>query len=71
MWDWGRAEAPTEAQFRTLERQTRCNDNSVLRRTLVDVFEQAKKSNVPFADLIDQKIKTAKLAPPDEKKRRR
>lgn len=64
VWDWGRTEAPTAVQFRNLERETGCSNNDKLRRTLVDVFEQAKKNNVPFADLIDQKIKTAKI--PDE-----
>ena len=29
------------------------------RRTLVDIFEQSKKSKVPYADLVDQKVKTA------------
>ena len=59
VWDWGRAESPTESQFRNIERTTRCTNNDVLRRTLNEVFEQAKKNKVPFADLIDQKIKTA------------
>lgn len=73
VWDWGRSEAPTEAQFRNLERETRCASNDLLRRTLVDVFEQAKKNKVPFADLADQKIKTARLAveEPNKKKRGR
>src|SRR5262249_8885659 len=59
VWDWGRSEAPTEPQFRNIERITGCTNNDTLRRTLIDVFEQAKKNKVPFADLIDQKIKTA------------
>jgi hypothetical protein len=59
VWDWGRTESPTESQFRNIERTTRCTNNDVLRRTLNEVFEQAKKNKVPFADLIDQKIKTA------------
>jgi uncharacterized protein len=71
VWDWGRVESPTESQFRNIERETACNDNGLLRRTLIDVFEQAKKNKVPFADLIDQKIKTAKLAPDDSGKSRR
>jgi hypothetical protein len=71
VWDWGRNESPTEAQFRNLERDTKCTNNELLRRTLIDVFEQAKKNKVPFADLADQKIKTAKLAvdEPSNKKR--
>ena len=43
VWDWGRAEAPTEPQFRNLERKTGCTNNETLRGTLIDVFEQAKK----------------------------
>lgn len=58
-WDWGRAESPTEFQFRNIERQTQCTNNDVLRRTLIDIFEQSKKSKVLFADLVDQKVKTA------------
>ena len=57
MWDWGRAELPTEFQFRNLERaENSCTDNDLLRRTLIDIFEQAKKSKVPYADLVDQKV---------------
>jgi len=59
VWDWGRTESPTEAQFRNLERTTNCTNNQLLRKTLIDVFEQSKKSNVAYADLIEQKIKTA------------
>jgi hypothetical protein len=60
VWDWGRSESPTEFQFRNLERaENSCTDNSLLRRTLVDIFEQSKKSQVPYADLVDQKVKTA------------
>jgi hypothetical protein len=59
VWDWGRPESPTELQFRNIERNTGCNNNDLLRRTLVDVFEQARRNDVPFADLIDQRIKTA------------
>jgi len=60
VWDWGRAESPTEFQFRNLERVDRsCTDNNLLRRTLVDIFEQSKKSKVAYADLADQKVKTA------------
>jgi TPR repeat protein len=73
VWDWGRSESPTAVQFRNIERETGCSNNDVLRRTLTDVFEQAKKNNVPFADLIDQKIKSAKIAAqdPGSKKRKR
>lgn len=60
VWDWGRAESPTEFQFRDIEREwTACSHNSLLRRTLNDIFEQAKKSKVAFADLVDQKVRTA------------
>ena len=70
VWDWGRTEAPTEAQVRNIERTTGCVDD-VLRRTLIDVFEQAKKAKVSFADLIDQRIKTAANAAVDTPRRRR
>ena len=59
VWDWGRKESPTEFQFRSHERETGCSKNNVLRRTLSDVFDQAKKNDVPYADLAEQKIKTA------------
>jgi TPR repeat protein/uncharacterized protein (UPF0335 family) len=59
VWDWGRAESPTEPQMRNIERTSGCNDNADLRNTLVDVYQQSKKNKVSFADLIDQKIKTA------------
>jgi TPR repeat protein len=59
VWDWGRAEAPTEPQFRSLERETRCYDNDVLRRTLSATFAAARKDKVPFADLITQQILSA------------
>ena len=59
VWDWGRAESPTEFQFRSHERETGCSKNDVLRRTLADIYEQAKKNEVPYADLVEQKIKTA------------
>ena len=74
VWDWGRAESPTEFQFRNLERaNTLCTDNDVLRRTLIDIFNQAKKKQESFAALVDQKIRTAKgeNAPPNKKKERR
>jgi TPR repeat protein len=56
VWDWGRAESPTEPQFRSLERETYCYDNDILRRTLSASFEAARKAKVPFADLINQQI---------------
>jgi TPR repeat protein/uncharacterized protein (UPF0335 family) len=59
VWDWGRSESPTEPQMRNIERTSGCSDNGDLRSTLVDVYQQAKKNKVSFADLIDQKIKTA------------
>jgi TPR repeat protein len=59
VWDWGRSESPTEFQFRNLERETGCTNNELLRRTLNDIFEQSKKNKLAFADLVDQKIKTA------------
>jgi hypothetical protein len=59
VWDWGRPESPTEPQMRNIERTSGCSDNADLRATLVDVYQQAKKNKVSFADLIDQKIKTA------------
>jgi uncharacterized protein len=68
VWDWGRPEAPTEPQMRNIERTSFCTDNADLRNTLVDVYQQAKKNKVSFADLIDQKIKTAQgLAEPASK----
>ena len=73
VWDWGRPESPTEFQFRNLERKVpACSHNEVLRRTLIDIFEQAKKSKVSFADLVDQKVRTAKnqAVAPVEKERR-
>jgi TPR repeat protein len=73
VWDWGRAESPTELQFRNIERETSCSHNETLRRTLIEVFEQARKTKLPFADLIDQRIKTAKAAvvEPERGERRR
>jgi TPR repeat protein/uncharacterized caspase-like protein len=60
VWDWGRKESPTEPQFRSIERQTGCYDNQTLRRTLAASFLLAKKTKVPFADLIYQQIKEAR-----------
>jgi uncharacterized protein len=68
VWDWGRAESPTELQFRNLERKTGCTNNETLRGTLIDVFEQAKKNKIAFADLIAQKILTAKKVVETEEK---
>jgi uncharacterized protein len=59
VWDWARAEAPTEFQFRNLERSTGCANNEVLRRTLTDIYQQSKKSQVQFAELVEQKVNTA------------
>jgi TPR repeat protein len=56
VWDWGRSESPTEPQFRSLERETYCYDNDILRRTLSASFDAARKAKVPFADLINQQI---------------
>lgn len=68
VWDWGRNESPTEPQMRNIERTSGCSDNDDLRNTLSDVYQQAKKNKVSFADLIDQKIKTAQgLAEPAQK----
>ncbi|MGP0089676.1 MAG: DUF2610 domain-containing protein [Xanthobacteraceae bacterium] len=71
VWDWGRAESPTEAQFRSLERSAGCTETDVVRRTLIDVFEQAKKNKVAFADLIFERIKTAQAAKSADEPRRR
>jgi hypothetical protein len=74
VWDWGRAEAPTEFQFRNLERADNlCTDNDVLRRTLIDIFNQSKKNQESFAALVDQKVRTARGEnnPPKAKKERR
>lgn len=60
VWDWGRKESPTEPQFRSIERQTGCYDNETLRRTLIASFLVARKTKVPFADLIYQQIKEAR-----------
>lgn len=59
VWDWGRSESPTEPQFRSLERETSCFDNDILRRTLSASFDAARKAKVPFADLIVQQIAAA------------
>ena len=59
IWDWGRNEPPTEPQFRKIERDTDCSDRE-LRGTMASVFEEAKKNKVPFSDLLNQRIKTAR-----------
>jgi len=60
VWDWGRQEAPTEAQFRSLERQTQCPYNNVLRQTLIAAFEAARKNKVAFADLVEEEVRAAR-----------
>ena len=60
VWDWGRNEPPTEPQFRSLERDTQCHYNDVLRQTLSMAFDAAKKNKVPYADLVDQEVLAAK-----------
>jgi hypothetical protein len=59
VWDWGRQEAPTEPQFRSLERQTGCAYNDVLRQTLVAAFDAARKNKVAFADLVEEEVHAA------------
>ena len=59
--DWGRFESPTEPQFRSLEAQyPGWNQNDALRRTLIAIFERAKKNKVAFADLVQEEIGNAK-----------
>ena len=58
VWDWGRSEPPTEFQIRNFERKYGCPYNTRLRATLIDVYDQAKKDKVAFADLLYQKIQT-------------
>jgi TPR repeat protein len=58
VWDWGRSEAPTEFQIRYYERLDGCTYNTYLRATLIDIYSQAKKSKVAFADLLAQRIQT-------------
>jgi len=58
VWDWGRSEAPTEFQIRYYERLDGCTYNTSLRATLIDIYSQAKKSKVAFADLLAQRIQT-------------
>ncbi|MGO9327255.1 MAG: hypothetical protein ACLQJ0_03965, partial [Steroidobacteraceae bacterium] len=54
----GRSEAPTESQIRYLERLTGCPYTTDLRATLIDIYSQAKKSKVAFADLLAQRMQT-------------
>jgi len=69
VWDWGRNESPTEMQFRSIERENGCSSQE-LRATLAAVFEEARKNNVAFADLLDQRVQTAKRDVRQEKRRR-
>jgi hypothetical protein len=75
VWDWGRAESPTDLQIRDFERRyDYCWYNEKLRGTLADVFEQSKKNKVAFADLINEKVsilKGAAEAPDRQGNRRR
>jgi TPR repeat protein len=57
LWDWGRTESPTELQIRDIERRTGCPYNEDLRATLSDIFNQSKKNNVAFADMVNEKIR--------------
>lgn len=62
VWDWGRQISPTEAQIQLLEHVNYlCSDNQPERQTLIASFETAKRTKVPFADLIEQQIKAAAL----------
>jgi TPR repeat protein len=69
VWDWGRAESPSEPQLRSLEYQSGCGDNQDLRNTLSASYQLSKKNNVAFADLIIEQIKTALTASETEKTR--
>jgi hypothetical protein len=62
VWDWGRNESPTEPQFRAIEHEGFCIVDPVLRATLIASYQTAKKSNVAFADLIQQQIIAAAAA---------
>jgi TPR repeat protein len=68
IWDWGRDESPTEPQIRSIERDEHgCTIDATLRGTLIASYQTAKKSNVPFADLIEQQI-IAAAAVQDQKR---
>jgi hypothetical protein len=56
-------------QFRSIERENGCSSQE-LRATLAAVFEEARKNNVAFADLLDQRVQTAKRDVRQEKRRR-
>lgn len=71
VWDWARKESPTEPQMRRIERETNCFNNLALRETLVASFQLSKKNKIPFADLIEQQIKTAKASADAEATRKR
>jgi TPR repeat protein len=62
VWDWGRAESPTDLQIRDIERKyPLCFYNlDKWRGTLADIFEQSKKSKVAFADLTNERISILK-----------
>ena len=71
VWDWGRNEPPTKSQFRSLERQTKCPYNDVLRQTLSIAFDAAKKNNVAFPDLVEQEVLAARArASADDQKKK-
>ena len=67
VWDWGRKESPTEMQIRYLELMANTRGNRKLRETLAGSFEMARKNKVPFADLIDQQIQSARNSAPSKK----
>ena len=67
----GSKESPTEPQMRRIERETNCYNNLALRETLVASFQLSKKNKIPFADLIEQQIKTAKASADAEATRKR
>ena len=49
LWDWGRAESPTEPQFANLESETSCYDNDILRRTLSEIVRSGAKGESAFS----------------------
>jgi len=69
VWDWGRSEAPTEPQFRNIERHFYCSDHE-LRGTMVAVYAEAMKNSVSFVDLLEQRIKSARDAMASRGRRR-
>lgn len=68
VWDWGRVESPTETQFRSLERDSDCTFNDVLRQTLITAFDASKKNKVPYADLVAQEVLAARVKEDEKKK---